>query len=179
MAQPTMRYAAPARILHWIVAILVVIQFYFGWASEQETDNNASFALIRLHFQLGMAIVALMLLRLLWRIANPAPVAEPGPRWQRAAASATHLLLYALLLILPLTGYIIWVWMEAPRTVFGLVEVPALFTPPAEDETGRAVAWYIHYFGAYTLAALVLLHIAAALWHEFWLSDRLIRRRML
>ena len=58
MDQPTMRYAAPARILHWMVAILVVIQFYFGWASEQETDNDASFALIRVHFQLGMTIVA-------------------------------------------------------------------------------------------------------------------------
>lgn len=179
MAQPTTRYAAPARILHWVVALLAIVQFYFGWASEREPDRDASSALIHLHFQLGMAILALMLLRLLWRIAHPAPAAEPGPRWQRRAASATHILLYALLFVLPLTGYIIWVWMEAPRSVFGLFDVPALFTPPAEDETGRAVAWYIHHYSAYTLAALVVMHIAAALWHEFWLSDRLIRRRML
>lgn len=179
MTRTTTRYAAPARILHWMVAILVVIQFYFGWASEQETDNDASFALIRVHFQLGMTIVALMLLRLLWRIARPAPAAEPGPRWQRRAATTTHFLLYALLFVLPLTGYVIWVWMEAPRSVFGLFDVPALFTPPVDDETGRAIAWYIHHYSAYTFAALVVIHIAAALWHEFWLSDRLIRRRML
>lgn len=179
MTQTTTRYAAPARILHWVVAVLVTIQFYFGWASEQEADRDASFALIQLHFQLGMTILALMLLRILWRIARPAPTAEPGPRWQRRAATATHFLLYALLFVLPLTGYVIWVWMEAPRSVFGLFDVPALFTPPADDETGRAIAWYIHHYSAYTLAALAFIHIAAAFWHEFWLSDRLIRRRML
>lgn len=179
MEQPKTRYAAPARIMHWVVAVLAIIQFYLGWASEQEPDRDASFAVIHLHFQLGMAILALMLLRLSWRIAHPAPMTEPGPRWQRLMASTTHFLLYALLFVLPLTGYIIWVWMEAPRSVFALFDVPALFTPPANDETGRAVAWYIHLSSAYTLAALVVLHIAAALWHEFWLSDRLIRRRML
>lgn len=178
-ATTTMRYAMPARVLHWVVAPLAVTQFYFGWASENAPNREASFAQIQLHFQLGMLIFILMMLRLLWRIGRPAPDAEPGPRWQRRAASATHILLYVLMFALPLTGYVIWIWMDAPRSVFGLLEVPALFTPPAGDEAGRAISWYIHHYSAYTLAALVLLHIAAALWHEFWLADRLIWRRML
>lgn len=175
----TMRYAMPARVLHWVVAPLAIIQFYLGWESENVPNREASFALIQWHFQFGMLIFILMLLRLLWRVGRSAPDGEPGPRWQRRAASATHILLYVLMFVLPLTGYVIWIWMDAPRSVFGLFDVPALFTPPAEDETGRAIAWYIHHYSSYTLAALVLLHIAAALWHEFWLADRLIRRRML
>lgn len=174
------RYALPARLLHWAVALGVMIQIGLGWASEWTDDKQASFALIRNHFQLGVLIVALMAMRLCWRVVRGAPSPDDeGPRWRRRAASAVHWALYGLLLTLPLSGYVIWIWMDAPRDVLGLFDVPRLFTPPAEDETWRARSWYVHYYCAWAVLLLAALHILAALWHEIVLGDRLIRRRML
>lgn len=174
------RYALPARLLHWLVAIGVMVQIGLGWASEWTEDRHASFQLIRNHYQLGVILAGLMAMRLLWRVAKGAPPPEEGePRWRRTSATAVHWALYALLLTMPVSGYVIWIWMDAPRDVLGLFELPALFTPPTEDETWRANAWYIHVYSSWAVIALVLLHVAAALWHELVLRDRLIRRRML
>jgi len=69
--------------------------------------------------------------------------------------------------------------MDAPMTWFGIVDLPKLFTPPIDDETWRANAWYVHVYSSWALIALATLHISAALWHEFVLADRLIRSRMI
>lgn len=174
------RYARPARLLHWLVAIGVVVQIGLGWASEWTEEREASFQLIRNHYQLGVILAALMVMRILWRVTKGGPRPDPAePLARRRAASAVHIALYSLLLIMPVSGYVIWIWMDAPRDVLGLFEVPRLFIPPAEDETWRANAWYIHVYGSWALIALVLGHVGAALWHEWVLRDRLIRRRML
>ena len=81
-----------------------------------------------------------------------------------------------MLIILPVAGYVVWAHMKADMTVFGLFSVPTLFMPPVEDERLRAGAWYVHYFAGWTLAGLVALHVAAALFHQFVLRDGLIRR---
>ncbi|WP_411833086.1 cytochrome b [Pseudoxanthomonas mexicana] len=174
------RYRLPARLLHWLVAIAVPAQIWLGWTAERTQEREAGFRLLHLHFQLGMILLALMVLRASWRIAHgvPAPAAAE-PAWRRRLAAAMHWTLYALLLALPLSGYVIWVWMDAPMQLLGSVQVPRLFEPPADDETWRALAWYVHYYSAWALAGLVVLHAAVALWHEFVLGDRLIRRRMM
>lgn len=174
------RYRLPARVLHWLVALAIPCQIYLGWASELASQREDSSRLIHLHFQLGVIVAVLMVLRLTWRIAYGAPddiVAEP--RWRRRLAKVTHWALYGLLLILPASGYVIWVWMGASMEVLGLFEVPKLFTPPEEDETWRAFAWYVHYWSGWSLIGLVTLHVAAAFWHQLVRRDRLIRRRML
>lgn len=166
-----------ARVLHWAVAAMVVGQVATGWLSEAETDREASFALIRDHFQFGIILSGLILMRLLWRLTHRPPSPPPDqPRGRAAAAEWVHRLLYTLLLILPVSGYIVWVHMDAPMDVFGLFVVPALFNPPVEDETLRAGSWYVHYFAGWALISLVLLHILAAFWHQFVLRDGRIRR---
>lgn len=177
---PLPRYALPARLLHWLVAGLVVAQIALGWAAERAEDRDAGFQLIRTHYQAGVMIFGLMILRLTWRLAKGAPPHPSGePRWRKQAATITHTGLYALLLTMPVSGYVIWVWMDAPMTVFGLFDLPKMFVPPAEDETWRANAWYIHVYSSWLLVFLIVLHIGAALWHELILGDRLIRSRML
>ena len=84
-----------------------------------------------------------------------------------------------LLLLLPVSGYVIWVWMDAPRQLLGVLWLPALFVPPADDESWRALAWYVHVGGAWVLSLLVVLHVAAAAWHQWWRRDGLISRRLL
>lgn len=178
--QGSERYRLPARVLHWLIALAIPCQIYLGWSAELAPQRALGSRLIHLHYQLGVVIAALMVLRATWRLAYGAPGAVAGePLWRRRLAALTHWAMYGLLLILPASGYVIWVWMEAPMDVLGLFELPRLFTPPAEDETGRAIAWYVHYWSGWSLIGLVSLHVAAALWHQFVRRDRLISSRML
>jgi cytochrome b561 len=174
------RFALPARLLHWTVAAAMPIQIYLGWAAEWETERIESFRLIRSHYQLGIVIFGLMLLRVLWRVGYGAPLRlQAQRRWQSLVAATVHGLLYALLLTMPVSGYVIWVWMDGPMDILGVVHLPRLFTPPVDDETGRALAWYIHYYSSWAVIALVALHIIAALWHQYVRRDNLIATRML
>ncbi len=180
MSPPAQRFSLPARLLHWVVAAAIPVQIYLGWAAEWEDARSESFRLIRSHYQLGVVIFSLMLLRILWRVGYGAPSGSEGkPRWRTALAATVHWLLYALLLTMPVSGYVIWVWMDVPMEVLGVVELPKLFTPPADDETSRALAWYIHYYSSWAVIALVALHVIAALWHQFVQRDNGIGARML
>lgn len=175
-----MRYPLSARILHWSVAAGVAIQIALGWASELVSDREASRWLIHLHYQLGMVLLALMVVRGGRRMLRGTPAPEGDPRrWRSRLAASVHAAMYFLLFALPMSGYVIWVWMGAPMEVFGVVQVPRVFSPPADDETWRAVAWYVHYWAGWALLALVALHVAAALWHQLVRRDGLISRRML
>lgn len=174
------RHPACLRWMHWAVAAGVVVQFALGWGSETDIDGADGMRLLRLHFQLGMVLLALMLLRLACRLTHRMPPAGAGePRWRHRAARSVHIALYLLLFLLPASGYVIWVWMDAPLDVLGVARVPRLFVPPADDETWRAVAWYAHIACGWMLSALLALHVAAALWHQWVRRDGLISRRML
>lgn len=166
-----------ARVLHWLVAALLVGQFITGWLSENASDRNASDALIRTHFQFGVILTALIVMRVLWRLSHTPPEPLPGePAWRERTAQIVHGLIYSLLLALPIAGYIVFVHMQLAMDVFGLFTVPTLFTPQYEDEALRAGAWYIHRYAGWLLAGLVVLHVMAALVHQFALKDGLLRR---
>ncbi len=178
--ETTQRFSFPARLLHWAVAAAIPIQIYLGWAAEWEEARAESFRLIRSHYQLGVVIFGLMLLRILWRVGYGVPAhLEAEPRWRSVLAATVHWLFYALLLTMPVSGYVIWVWMDVPMDILGIFHLPKLFTPPVEDETGRALAWYIHYYSSWAVIALVTLHVTAALWHQFVRRDNGSAARML
>jgi cytochrome b561 len=147
-------------VLHWGLAFLLVVQLVLGFAAEHWTTRTISEALLAVHFRLGVLIWGLMLVRLALRLVLPVPK-EHMSRWRRNAKGSVHGLLYLLVLTLPISGHVIWVWMGADRTLVAGIQVPALFVPP-DDETGRAVAWYVHVYGAWTLLGVVCLHAAAA-----------------
>lgn len=173
------RYGRIAGALHWLVAALLPVQLALGYASESDRDRLLSDALLGAHFRLGIVVLMLVVLRLAWRRRHGAPSHAPSGvaagHWR--IARGVHRLLYALLLMLPLSGYVIWIWMGADRTLFGPLEVPALFTPPPDEETGRAWAWYLHVYGAWALIGLVTLHAAAALLHAWRGHERVAPAR--
>ncbi len=174
------RYDLAARTFHWLVALAIPFQFGLGWASEIATSNASSFRLVHLHYQLGILVAVAMVARVAWRVVSRPPKAlRAEPAWRRRLASTTQWSIYLLLFVLPVSGYVIWVWMGAPMHVLGIFPVPRFFTPPSSDETGRAVAWYVHYWAGWGLLALVSLHVGAALWHQCIRRDGLVRRRML
>jgi len=164
-----------ARVLHWLVAAGVVWQLATGWVSDALTDRDASDQTLRLHVQAGVLLAALVALRVLWRLVTRSPGHGPDPEaWRRRAASIVHAALYALLLILPISGVVVWDYFDQSLAILG-APLPDLFTP-TEDERLRAGAWYVHVWAGQLLAALLCLHIGAALWHALVLGDGLLKR---
>ena len=175
--QPLDRYPCVLRVLHWLLALMLALQFVLGFAAEYGAARMSD-ALLPLHFRLGVLILGLTVLRLCLRLVMPTPAADPGESpGLRRARSAVHGVLYLLVLAVPVSGHVIWVWMGADRSLPGGFEVPALFVPPV-DETGRAVAWYVHVYGAWILLGLVGLHILAAVLRQRARRDEFINQRM-
>ncbi len=158
------RYPLALRVLHWLIALMLAGQLTLGFVAEYGTSKAQSKDVLAWHFALGVSIFLLVIVRLSLRLILPLPAhALHEPQGLRRARAMVHVSLYLLLLALPISGHIIWVWMGADRNWFSVFELPAFFAPPAEDETGRTVAWYVHVYGAWTLIALVSLHVAAVL----------------
>lgn len=160
------RWPPSLRVLHWAMAALLPAQAALGWYGDRSVDPNHAMQVLGWHYGLGILLLALLGVRIGVRLAVPRAGLphDAGPR--RLAARRVQFALYALLIAMPASGYVIWVWMDAPMGVFGLIDLPRLFEPPADDERGRALAWYVHVWGAWSLAALVSLHVAAAAWHR-------------
>lgn len=168
------------RVLHWGLAGLILFQLGLGLRSAGFTPDLAErFALTQTHKSWGALILVLVLARIGWRLAAPGRPPLPGPAWQARAARASHAGLYALMLALPLSG---WVAVSAApiqdllgirNMAFGLVPLPDPWIP-GDARVGKA-AEAVHLWAAIGLAALVGLHAAAALRHHFVLRDGVLR----
>ena len=174
MAEPRNRYSTVSLVLHWLIAALVVTQIGLIWAHEA-TDGPISREFVNIHKSVGLSILVLTLIRLGWRIANPAiPLPAETPRWQKLAARTTHVLFYVFLLAMPLVG---WAASSAAgREIlwFGLFEWPALPIGGGRD-TARDLM-DVHETAAKLLIALVVLHILGALKHQFIDRDNVLHR---
>lgn len=156
-----------ARVLHWTMALMILAMLFIGVAMVASVSQRPW--LIALHRPLGATILLLAIWRLIHRLRHrPPPLPADLPRWQAAAALASHCLLYALMLAMPLVG---WAMLSAgnyPIVLFGGVQLPPLLTPdPA------IYAWLrdAHGWGARLLFATVLLHLSAALYHAWVRRD--------
>ena len=167
------RYDNVAVGLHWLLAVLLVGTFGVGMYMADLPFSIQRVKLINWHKWAGMTILALTLVRLLWRLSHAPLPAAPGPRWQQRAAMGTHAAMYLLALAIPLVG---WAYSSAAGVsivVYGVLPLPDLL---AKDEAlaDQIKPW--HAGLAYALAALVLLHVAAALKHHFVDRDGLLAR---
>lgn len=171
------RYGFAARLLHWLVAVLVIVQIPVGLymvARGEATNFDALTGhLYDLHKMTGFTLLWLMVLRILVRVTRgaPPPVATLTP-FERTASSAVHHLLYVLLLIVPLLG---WAGISAypALNIFGLFNLPAIL--PANQPLANKIL-SVHGLLAVLLGVLALLHIAAALQHRFIKRDGVLRR---
>jgi cytochrome b561 len=169
------RYGAVAMSLHWLLALALIGLFGFGLYMTSLPFSPWRLKLFNWHKWAGICILALSLLRLLWRCTHRPPAPPPMPAWQRWAAHATHGLMYVLFLAIPLLG---WAYSSAagfPIVVFGVLPLPD-FVPVDKGLAEALKPW--HGWLAYTLAALVLLHVAAALKHQLVDKDGLLQRML-
>ncbi|MBS0213889.1 MAG: cytochrome b [Proteobacteria bacterium] len=165
----------PTRFLHWLLALLIVGMGLVGLFMTQMDPSMAKLKVYALHKSCGIAVLVLVALRLLWRVAHRAPPPVPMPRWQRIAAQATHGLLYALMFAIPLAGWLYNSAANFPLQWFGLVQMPSIW--PA-DPTVKHLAHALHEYGFWVLMALVALHAAAAVKHHVIDKDETLRRML-
>ena len=172
------RYTHVAIAFHWLLALALVGVFGVGLYMTGLSFSPAKLKLMNWHKWAGVTILILSFLRLLWRLTHrppplPAQVVEAMPLWQRAAHHGTHYLLYLLFFTVPLIG---WAYSSAagfPIVLFGVLPLPDLLS------VDKALAESIkpwHGTAAFALAALVLLHVAAALKHHLIDRDGLLAR---
>jgi cytochrome b561 len=170
---PTRRYHPVAVALHWLLALLIVAGFVLGLYMTGLPISPARLKLYNLHKWLGIVILLLSALRLLWRLAVKPPADLPMPVWQRRAAHATHALLYLLFFAVPLAGWAHSSAVGFPVVLFGRWPLPDFV--PVDRALGGTLA-EVHEALAFTLAAAVVLHVGAALKHQFVDRDGLIDR---
>jgi cytochrome b561 len=175
------RYNPVSIILHWVLGLALVCIFCFGLYMADLPFSPQRLKLFNWHKWAGISILVLSALRLLWRATHAAPplpakMTQAMPGWQLKAHSLTHVALYALFFIVPLVG---WAYTSAtgfPVVLFGQFPLPDLLSP---DKELAALIKPWHKFSAYALAALVVLHVAAALKHHFIDRDGLLQRMSL
>lgn len=176
-AMPTAapRYGNLAIAFHWLLALMLVGSFGVGLYMSGLPFSIQRVKLFNYHKWAGMTILALTILRLLWRLRHAPPPEVAGPRWQQRAAKATHAAMYLLCIAIPMVG---WAYSSAAGfqiVVFGVLPMPNLLM--VNPELADAIKpWHARL--AYALAALVLLHVAAGLKHQFVDRDGLLSRML-
>jgi len=175
-AAPAERYTGVAIALHWLVALLVVAQVAWGWAMQEipKFPPGLRADAFNVHKSIGLTILALMLVRIAWRVRHPPPALPAMPPWQRIVARGNHVLLYAALLVMPLAGYLGSVFSGYPVKVFGAT-LPAW---AARDETLKAAMSSIHLVTSWVLVGAIVLHVAGALKHALDERDRVLARML-
>ena len=174
MAEPRNRYSTVSLILHWGIAALVVTQIALITASDA-TEGPISREFVSVHKAVGLSILILTLVRLGWRVANPAiPLPAGNPRWQWLLARATHVLFYVLLIGMPLGGWAASSAAGREISWFGLFNWPLLPLPQSRELAGQFMN--MHELGAKALYVLLALHVIGALKHHFVDQDNVLHR---
>ena len=165
------RYSTVAMGLHWLIALGLVFQVALGFAMPHSGPH--SFVPMQLHKSVGITIFLLTLLRLAWRLAHRPPEAVEGG-WEGFLARAVHWAFYAVLLLAPLTGWIIVSTsrLQVPTMLWGVIHWPHLPVPTSLNEPMQGV----HEAIAWVAVGLFVLHVIGALRHQFLLRDPVIAR---
>ena len=170
-------YRGTAKTLHWLILGLLIVQFALAWTMPDIRRDTKPDTLINLHLSFGMLILVVAVLRLAWRASRGEPAPLDGmPPWQVQTARLIHWLLYVLLFVVPILGWINASWRGFPVIFFGLFEVPKIVATrvPGWGWTGDVHSLLANY----VMLALVGLHVAGALYHYFIRRDRVLQRML-
>jgi cytochrome b561 len=172
------RWGSAAKFFHWTIVIAILVQATIGLVMVELPKRPSTIPVYTVHKSLGLTIFAFAILRLAWRAFDPHP-AYPAtmPRWQVVGARAGHVLLYTLIFLVPLSG---WLFDSAtalrPLYWFGLFEVPSL--TGGRDDAIKDLAEIAHITLFWILATVAAGHAAVALWHHFHERDDILRRML-
>lgn len=168
-------YTGVAKGLHWAIALIIITMLIFGQGFESATsDDEMAFSLIG-HSSLVLTVIGLIILRILWRMSHPAP---PLPQTvspaQAAASKVSHVLLYALMIYVPMTGLYTAAAHDMAIMPYGAFDLRTVLAFAGDDD----FSWrrFLHELGTWLLIALLAVHIGAAFLHQFVQKDGVLRR---
>lgn len=169
-------YTTTAKLLHWTILALLIGQFIVAWSMPHIGRNTQPNTIINLHLSIGVIVLAMAIARLAWRATHAEPKPLDGiPPWQVQSARVIHWLLYILLVVVPVLGWINASWRGFPVIMFGL-ELPKLMATraPGGNWTGDVHGVLANYL----MLALVGLHVAAVLYHYFMRRNGVLQRML-
>jgi cytochrome b561 len=167
-------YTMTARVLHWLIAALVLIMVPLGIVIANEWGGPVQEPLYNLHKSIGVVILPLVVVRLIWRLTHPPqPLPADIPALQQSAAHATHWMLYGLLIVQPVVGLVATSAYPAPLPMFGLFELPHVWP---ENRPLSERLFVLHRWLGIAIGVVAAMHIAAALHHHFLRKDRVLMR---
>lgn len=170
------RYGLVAQLFHWIIVLLVIMQFVLGFMAHGLPISLERLILLARHKSIGITIFVLVVLRLVWRLYSKPPALPPSPhRFFDTAAHASHGLLYGLLLAMPPVGWLLSSASNLTVAWFGLFSLPNLVAP---DKRLAQIMLLTHESMAWLLLATITVHVLAAFWHHFALRDTVLLRML-
>lgn len=163
-------YDAVAIAFHWTLAAAILVALPLGLLAAHASDSSQTVALLRAHIPLGILILALTLARAMWRYRHAPPAPPAGqPRWQLRVARVWHVLLYVVPIVIGGSGIALLALSGAAPIVFARVQ-------GALPDFSRFRPMEVHALAAFVLIGLIGLHLAAAIYHQVYRTDRLLAR---
>ena len=160
-----MRYSTPAIVLHWLVALLIFVAFPLGLYMADLPFSPEKLKLFSYHKWIGVTVFMLAALRVVWRLTHtPPPLPASVADWQRRASAIVHGLLYLLILVVPVSGWLMSSAKGVQTVWFGVLPLPDLI---GKDKALGEQLVEVHETLNYTMLALVVLHLVGALQHHF------------
>ena len=172
------RYTLGAIALHWIIAVLIALNFMAAWAAE-DAKGTAKLQILANHKAFGMTILVLSLARVVWRWTHPPPpLLESLRPWEAALAKVVHWLFYFAMIAMPLAGWLMHAFETGglPVSWFGMFDIPGL--PLAKNKEYGEIFEDMHKTFGTLMMALVALHVAGSLKHIFVDRDGTMRRML-
>lgn len=170
------RYSGVAMLLHWLIAIAVIVNWRVAEAAEHASEAESR-EIMGTHMSIGVTILMLILLRLAWRKMHPPPpIAAHVSGWERVLAKSVHIAFYVLLIAMPLAGWVAMSSFGFGVNIYGLFELPPLPIPQSQ-ELGGAI-FDAHAAAGTALLVLIVLHVLGTLKHTLMDKDGNIFRML-
>lgn len=163
-------YGSMAVSLHWLVGVLIIGMIATGLLLEQTRDPVEKMSLLIFHVPMGMSVALLMVIRIVWWLfLDKKPGHLPGPRWQQLSSTALHWLLYILVIVMLASGIVLVGPSGAVPIIFGVSDAPL-------PKFYQMTAMTPHAIASKVLMASLVLHLAASLYHQYVIRDRIFQR---
>jgi cytochrome b561 len=166
-------YGTTAKVFHWLIVALLLGQYPLGWLMPDIHRNMQPGAAMTIHISNGVVVLALIALRLCWRLTHPVAPEASLPPWQRITSGSVHWLLYVLVLLTTLTGWSFASYRGWSISLFGVVPLPML--APQGAAAARAIGG-LHETAEWALLIVIGVHVAAALAHLLYYRDGVMQR---
>jgi cytochrome b561 len=172
---PRLRYDTTAKVFHWLIVALLLMQYAIGWLMPDIHRGMTPGAGMIFHISFGITILIIIVLRLVWRLIHPVAPESTLPPWQRLSSGLVHWMLYILVLATTLTGWLFASFRGWSVSYFYLFPLPMLASDNAA--AGKAIDG-LHQVAEWMLLVFVGVHVLAAFAHAFVYRDRVMQRML-